>query len=368
MAVSESVLNAVNLFSSTSVFNANKGSVGATDLNFIKQTTAELATEGGGIIAQSLGTNGYVKFANGLILQWGKTSSFAIYKSITFSYPISCSTCYVASATTGSTGETALQITNIGVSSCTIYRHYTGNSGGSGIAYVIVIGKVQQWGRYVPQNESLGYRITLPIPYTDTTTYIVVCSNDDTSNGYVTTSAARRHSNQNIDLVSGLSGDYYQSQPVDIIVCGWQQWGIGQSQAYYPAKTLTFPIAYSSAPYTVIANWKSGGAGEVIWNAMSAQSWSKTGFKCINGAGESAIASWFSLGVQQWGKRASGTSTTVIMPITFPSAAYAIIVCGVNSGTVDNHLSDISLTTSQFTVATSHSNYNVGSTWVAIGV
>ena len=71
MAVSESVLNAVNLFSSTSVFNANKGSVGATDLNFIKQTTAELATEGGGIIAQSLGTNGYVKFANGLILQWG---------------------------------------------------------------------------------------------------------------------------------------------------------------------------------------------------------------------------------------------------------------------------------------------------------
>ena len=75
MAVSESVLNAVNLFSSTSVFNANKGSVGATDLNFIKQTTAELATEGGGIIAQSLGTNGYVKFANGLILQWGKSSS-----------------------------------------------------------------------------------------------------------------------------------------------------------------------------------------------------------------------------------------------------------------------------------------------------
>ena len=75
MAVSESVLNAVNLFSSTSVFNANKGSVGATDLNFIKQTTAELATEGGGIIAQSLGTNGYVKFANGLILQWGNITT-----------------------------------------------------------------------------------------------------------------------------------------------------------------------------------------------------------------------------------------------------------------------------------------------------
>ena len=80
---------------------------------------------------------------------------------------------------------------------------------------------IKQWGRYVPQNESLGYRITLPVPYTDTTSYIVVCSNDDTSNGYVTTSAARRNSNQTIDLVSGLSGNYYQTQPVDIIVCGW---------------------------------------------------------------------------------------------------------------------------------------------------
>ena len=84
MAVSESVLNAVNLFSSTSVFNANKGSVGATDLNFIKQTTAELATEGGGIIAQSLGTNGYVKFANGLILQWGCAEGSPVAYPIAF--------------------------------------------------------------------------------------------------------------------------------------------------------------------------------------------------------------------------------------------------------------------------------------------
>ena len=92
MAVSESVLNAVNLFSSTSVFNANKGSVGATDLNFIKQTTAELATEGGGIIAQSLGTNGYVKFANGLILQWGiVTDSTNGNQQRMFSFPIAYS-------------------------------------------------------------------------------------------------------------------------------------------------------------------------------------------------------------------------------------------------------------------------------------
>lgn len=78
MAVTNNVLNAINVFSSTSVFNSNKSSVGANDLNFIKQTTAELATEGGGIIAQSLGTNGYVKFANGLILQWGVSKTYPI--------------------------------------------------------------------------------------------------------------------------------------------------------------------------------------------------------------------------------------------------------------------------------------------------
>lgn len=94
MAVTNNVLNAINVFSSTSVFNSNKGSVGANDLNFIKQTTAELATEGGGIIAQSLGTNGYVKFANGLILQWGCKASAGTNTSVAF--PISfVSACYM---------------------------------------------------------------------------------------------------------------------------------------------------------------------------------------------------------------------------------------------------------------------------------
>ena len=93
MAVTNNVLNAINVFSSTSVFNSNKSSVGANDLNFIKQTTAELATEGGGIIAQSLGTNGYVKFANGLILQWGYKPATATWTKITF--PIAYSSdCY----------------------------------------------------------------------------------------------------------------------------------------------------------------------------------------------------------------------------------------------------------------------------------
>ncbi len=47
------------------------------------------AVNNGGIVAQSLGQNGYVKFANGLILQWGLTSATS---SSTTSFPIAFST------------------------------------------------------------------------------------------------------------------------------------------------------------------------------------------------------------------------------------------------------------------------------------
>ena len=140
MAVSESVLNAVNLFSSTSVFNANKGSVGATDLNFIKQTTAELATEGGGIIAQSLGTNGYVKFANGLILQWGKSSSSGS-ATTTVTLPISMASAIYAVAISQAAARDTWSTWSSIVSNTQI--KLTNNYGPG--SWWLVTGK-QQWG------------------------------------------------------------------------------------------------------------------------------------------------------------------------------------------------------------------------------
>ena len=48
---------------------------------------------GGGIIAASLNTNGYVKFANGLILQWGAWwGSYQVSSTVTF--PLGFSACY----------------------------------------------------------------------------------------------------------------------------------------------------------------------------------------------------------------------------------------------------------------------------------
>ena len=55
------------------------------------------AVNNGGIVAQSLGPNGYVKFANGLILQWGLADNqhSGGYAQETISFPIPFSTsCY----------------------------------------------------------------------------------------------------------------------------------------------------------------------------------------------------------------------------------------------------------------------------------
>ena len=59
---------------------------------------------GGGIVAQLLEQNGYVKFANGLILQWGKTDSISSFRYTNVTLPIAFSrVCYgcVASVQTG---------------------------------------------------------------------------------------------------------------------------------------------------------------------------------------------------------------------------------------------------------------------------
>ena len=97
-------LGNVNIFSSLASFNSNKANLKSNDLNFIKQTAAEMATVGGGIVDELLEENGYVKFANGLILQWGKTDSISSFHYTNVTLPIAFSrVCYgcVASVQTG---------------------------------------------------------------------------------------------------------------------------------------------------------------------------------------------------------------------------------------------------------------------------
>lgn len=50
----------------------------------------------GGIVAQSLGTNGYAKYANGLIIQWGIIISAAKDTTSSLTFPIAFGTAYAA--------------------------------------------------------------------------------------------------------------------------------------------------------------------------------------------------------------------------------------------------------------------------------
>lgn len=99
-------LGNVNIFSSLASFNSNKANLKSNDLNFIKQTAAEMATVGGGIVDELLKKNGYVKFANGLILQWGYTEKNTVTLPIAY-------TKYCCVATSVSWGYTGVEIENL---------------------------------------------------------------------------------------------------------------------------------------------------------------------------------------------------------------------------------------------------------------
>ena len=108
-------LGNVNIFSSLASFNSNKANLKSNDLNFIKQTAAEMATVGGGIVDELLEENGYVKFANGLILQWG--SSDKIYQDTTVTFPIAFGVLYSVVAVPKSSWFLSGSNSNFGVKS-----------------------------------------------------------------------------------------------------------------------------------------------------------------------------------------------------------------------------------------------------------
>ena len=63
------------------------------------------AVNNGGIVAQSLGQNGFVKFANGLILQWGSVKSTSSNQSLNITYPLKLNNVFSINVTTDYNGS-----------------------------------------------------------------------------------------------------------------------------------------------------------------------------------------------------------------------------------------------------------------------
>lgn len=78
MAQSTTNLGKIHVFPSETLYNQFKNLVADNDLALLKD-------DGAYIIAANLAQNGYIKFSNGLILQWGYNSNGVVSFPLTFS-------------------------------------------------------------------------------------------------------------------------------------------------------------------------------------------------------------------------------------------------------------------------------------------
>ena len=89
MAQSTTNLGKIHVFPSETLYNQFKGIIADNDLALLKD-------DGAYIVAALLGQNGYVKFSNGLILQWGVYTSGT--RNVTITLPIATSVTYAVIA------------------------------------------------------------------------------------------------------------------------------------------------------------------------------------------------------------------------------------------------------------------------------
>ena len=89
MAQTTTNLGKIHVFPSETLYNQFKNLVADNDLALLKD-------DGAYIIAANLAQNGYVKFSNGLILQWGVYTTGT--RNVTITLPIATSVTYVVIA------------------------------------------------------------------------------------------------------------------------------------------------------------------------------------------------------------------------------------------------------------------------------
>lgn len=108
MAQSTTNLGKIHVFPSESLYNQFKDVIAANDLALLKD-------DGAYIVAANLAQNGYVKFSNGLILQWGNSN--AANRDTTVTFPIAFSVLYSVVGVPKSSGNLSGSNSNFGVKS-----------------------------------------------------------------------------------------------------------------------------------------------------------------------------------------------------------------------------------------------------------
>lgn len=108
MAQSTTNLGKIHVFPSETLYNQFKDIIADNDLALLKD-------DGAYIVAALLEQNGYVKFSNGLILQWG--SSNVTRRDTTVTFPIAFNVLYSVVGVPKSSGNLSGSNSNFGVKS-----------------------------------------------------------------------------------------------------------------------------------------------------------------------------------------------------------------------------------------------------------
>lgn len=130
MAQSTTNLGKIHVFPSETLYNQFKDIIADNDLALLKD-------DGAYIVAALLEQNGYVKFSNGLILQWG-TKQYSSWQSTRFDYPISMTTVYTALASRQLKGADK---TEFGCTILTTGSQFLTFMGYVGTANIVVLGR-----------------------------------------------------------------------------------------------------------------------------------------------------------------------------------------------------------------------------------
>lgn len=104
MAQSTTNLGKIHVFPSETLYNQFKDIIADNDLALLKD-------DGAYIVAALLEKNGYVKFSNGLILQWGVVNSYRV--TVTFPLAYTKLYCLNAYMTASSTSTIDLYSSNV---------------------------------------------------------------------------------------------------------------------------------------------------------------------------------------------------------------------------------------------------------------
>ena len=108
MAQSTTNLGKIHVFPSETLYNQFKDVIADNDLALLKD-------DGAYIVAANLAQNGYVKFSNGLILQWGNSN--AANRDTTVMFPIVFSVLYSVVGVPKSSSNLSGSNSNFGVKS-----------------------------------------------------------------------------------------------------------------------------------------------------------------------------------------------------------------------------------------------------------